>query len=1023
MLVALGTSAINAETPIDFQRDIRPILTEHCAQCHGPDEGARQADLRLDVRDAAVSESSVIVPGKPDQSELLSRVASSDPDIVMPPPDHNKPLNDMQKALLRQWIAEGAPYSGHWAYTSPSRPLLPEVDGAHHPIDAFVIDRAERDGLEMSPPAPLGVLCRRIYLDIIGLPPSPQQLDEFLDAARADFPATVEALVDHLLESEHYGEKWARHWLDVARYADSNGYEKDVVREQWAWRDWVINAFNSDQPYNQFIVEQIAGDLLPDRTQEQLIATGFLRNGMVNEEGAIVFEQFRMEGIFDRMDCIGKAVLGLSMQCAQCHTHKFDPISQDEYYGMFAFLNDTFEARSWVYNAEQKEKISEIENSVRAVEERLVAARPDWQQELAAWEERERAAAPKWDVLDLVENEWIGGVNHPKELSDHTVVLLGHPTTGGDMYVIAEPDLTDVTGLRIEALTFGDLPFGGPGRNYRGVFAISEVKVEVQEPGKDDWTKLELKEVTADFSEEERLVDQPLQRRGEPKEEKRKVGPVSFLIDGDESTGWSADRGPGLRNTDSVAVLRFAETLTAPPNSKLKISLAFESSPSGGVRECTQAGRTRYSLTRSPNPRAASYDHAATLAMQSPAAKRNLEEQAAVRTAWRRSTPELKPFDDEVSVLERQHPEAYTSVLTTLKRSPEHRRGTFLLDRGIWDKPTHEVTPHVPTALHSLDEENPGRLAFAHWLVDRRSPLAARVQVNRVWQTIFGIGLVETPEDFGTRSVQPEHLELLDWLAVEFMDHGWSTKRLIRTILTSTTYQQNSRWTQKLSEIDPQNRLLLRGPRFRTDAEVLRDIALSTAGLLHPRIGGPSTYPPIPATVLADTFSRPGYWETDEGPERYRRALYIFRKRSMPDPVMTTFDAPNADFACARRQVSNTPLAALIPLNETIFVEAARALALRILREGGDSEAERINYAFRLCMSRSPTTSEVEVVSASLKNHRVRLADGFISINEIATGDPAKKPEFPKGTTPQDAAAWTILARVLINTNEMMTKN
>ena len=1066
--LAGSTDAVRANEPLDFQQDIRPILSEHCFQCHGPDEGARQGELRLDLRDAAMSErssgESALVPGNAEASQLLRRVATNDPEQVMPPLAQKNPLNPEQIGMLEQWISEGAPYTKHWAFVTPQRPAVPKTSNDHksqatrtirNPIDAFVVDRLRQEGLNLSPPAAHDVLCRRLYLDAIGLPPTPLQMDKFLTAAKEDFSTAVETLIKELLRSEQFGEKWARHWLDVARYADTNGYEKDLRRDQWAWRDWVIHAINADMPYNEFLVEQIAGDLLPDRTQSQLVATGFLRNGMINEEGAILPEQFRMEGVFDHMDCIGKAVLGLSIQCGQCHHHKFDPLSQDEYYGMFSFLNDTYESRSWVYSPQQLQQIAEIQAAVRKLEQEKVADTltlqdasqdPSYQPKFAEWEREQRATAAEWKIIDTLDQVWVGGVNHPDELPDHSIMVLGHPTVNGEMYVRGQPLLDGVTGLRLEALTHHDLPFGGPGRSERGTFAVTELRVEAKQPGSESWVTLPLMNASSDFSESEQFLEEEdtekEENEKEEEEERRRLGPVAFLIDGKAKTGWRADRGPGLRHTDSVAVVQFAEPVRLPQGTQLKVSLEFNHSPPGDGRFNTMLGRMRFALTNAPSPVATHYHHAATLAMQKPAAQRSIAEQTAVLAAWWQTVPELSSIQEKIRSLQGQYPEATTSVLTLLAREPAHQRRTHLLDRGAWDKPKHEVTPHVPAFLHSLAVEqasssqpasvsessgvrthHPTRLDFARWLADRRSPLTARVQVNRVWQAIFGTGLVQTPEDFGTRAPPPEHLQLLDWLAVEFMDHGWSNKVLIRNILNSATYQQTSHLTAALLELDPQNRLLARGPRFRVEAEMVRDIALSVADLLHHQVGGPSTFPPMPESVLNSSFRRPAYWSPAEGPQRYRRAIYIFRKRSMPDPTLTSFDAPNADLACARRTRSNTPLSALVSLNEPVFVEAARAMALRILREGGPNDELRTDYAFRLCTGRRPKSAERSEILTLLKLQRQRLADGWLSINEIATGGPEQVPSVPTDATPQDAAAWTITARVLLNLDETLSKN
>jgi len=1033
-----GLSPALAAEPVSFSAEIRPILAEHCFHCHGPDPGTRKADLRLDLRDAAI-EFGAIVPGKPEESELIARIMEHDPQLVMPPPSQKKPLSPKQIVLLKQWVNEGAPYAQHWAFEAPRRPELPDVEGlvsaagdagsrycVRNPIDHFVVQRLHREGLAMSPAAAPDILCRRLSLDLVGLPPSPQEVDEFVTAARHDEATAVKSLVERLLASPQFGEKWARHWLDVARYADSNGFEKDMPRDQWAWRDWVIDAINKDMPYDQFIIEQIAGDLLPNRTQEQLIASGFLRNGMVNEEGAIVYEQFRLEGNFDRMDCIGKAVLGLSLQCAQCHTHKFDPISHDEYYGLFAFLNDSFEAQSWVYTEAQLKQIDALRNGIAKIEQELKTANPDWKEQRDAWIAAEQKSAPHWQVLDTTEHVWEGGLNHPEEREDHSILVLGHPSTSGSIYVVASPGARTVTAIRLEALTYGDLPFTGPGRSYYGTFAVSEFEAFTRNSEKEEWKKLELAEATADFAEPDHEIEAYFTHDAMDKEKRRRVGPASFLIDGDARTAWRSDRGPILRHTESVAVVRLKEPLTLAADAQLKVRLQMSHGGDGNGRENLQLGRMRFSVTDTAQAKATTYDHRAWLAMQKPAAERTPEDEAALFRAWRQSVPGFKDANEAIARLEKQFPEAHTSVLHLAAPTGEFHRKTFLLDRGTWNKPRHQVRPHVPAVLHPLEvpEDRPlTRLDLARWLADERSPLTARVQVNRVWQAIFGSGLVETPEDFGTRAPQPEHLELLNWLAVDFMEHNWSVKHLVRTILNSATYQQDSRVTPEHLERDPRNRLLARGPRFRAEAEVIRDIALSASGLLNPKLGGPSIFPPVPQSVLDYNFFKPDYWVPAQGADRYRRSLYVFRKRSMPDPVLSSFDAPNADFACAARVRSNTPLAALVSLNEPVFLEAARALALRVLKEGGKSDRERIDYAYRLCTSRPARPAEEAALLKLLKSHRERFADGWLSINEVATGDPAQRPAVPSGATPQDAAVWTIAARVLLNLDETLSKN
>ena len=999
---------------LDYNRDIRQILSDNCFHCHGQDSGSRKSGLRLDERAVALrggkSELPAIVPGKPGESELLLRVRSTDDDEVMPPPAKKARLKPDDIAKLERWIAQGADYQSHWAFVAPQRRPLPAAAKSAQPIDAFVATRLAEAKLVASPPAEPATLARRLYLDVIGLPPSPAEVAEF---ARDGLEPTLE----RLLKREAYGEKWARPWLDAARYSDSNGFEKDLPREQWAWRDWVIGALNRDLPYDQFLIEQIAGDLLPGASQDQIVATGFLRNSMTNEEGAIVPEQFRKEEIFDRLDCLGKSVLGLTLQCAQCHTHKFDPLPHDDYYGLFAFFNNTYEAQSWVYSAAQRKEIADIDAVILALEARLKKERPAWRQEQAAWEEAMRAPELPWTTLMATELGSASGLNHPTQAADGTILTLGHPSTRGTIFAIAEPDLRGVRGLRLEALTHRDLPVSGPGRSTSGTWSISELTASVLTPGSTVWQPLRLQNATADFSEPEAKMEDEWAAEFD-KDKKRTRGPVAFLIDGKKDTGWRADRGVGRRNQESVAVVQFECPLDYPAGTKLKVELTFDHGGSDNGRHNTMLGRCRLSTTTTTGASAAPVDYAAVLAMAVPPTERTPAQERAIFAAWRQTVPDAKALDDEIAAAWAKYPAAATSVLHLAERAPQEARATHLLDRGEWDRPKQIVPPHTPGALHAFPAgQKPDRLGLARWLADRRSPLTARVAVNRVWQAIFGAGLVETSEDFGTRAPVPEYLDVLDWLAVDFMAHGWSQKHLLRTILASATYRQSSRVTPELLERDPGNRLLARGPRFRLEAVAGRDTALSVAGLLTPSVGGPSIFPPVPQSVLDYNFFKPDYWKPALGPERYRRAV------SMPDPVMGAFDAPNGDTACARRPRSNTPLAALTSLNETIFVEAARALALRILREGGATDAERADYAYRLCTARAPQLAERDRLVVLLRTNRQRLAEGWLDARAIATGDSEKLPALPSGTTPQDAAAWTLVARILLNLDETLTKS
>ena len=1028
-----------------YNRDIKPILSDHCFACHGQDDKARKSKLRLDTREGALkggkSGTAAIVPGKTDESELIARITTHDEDDLMPPPDAKKPLTPEQVETLTRWVQSGAEYQGHWAFTAPTKPEVPKAGGKSklgNPIDAFVLARLQREKLKPSPEARPEILLRRVYLDIVGLPPTPKYIDEFVrDYAKRGNVAYVE-LVDRLLASPRYAEKWARWWLDAARYADTDGYEKDLPREQWTWRDWVIEALHRDMPYDQFIVEQIAGDLLPNATQEQRVATGFLRNGMVNEEGAIINEQFRLEGMFDRMDTIGKSVLGLTLQCAQCHTHKYDPLTHEEYYRIFAFLNDTYEGTSRVYSKEQLATIERIQRGLAEKEAEIKKRLLDWESKLAEWEAEMAQKKVEWAYIDAIENEWVGGLAHPEKQKDKSILTLGFRPTTGELWATGITTETNITGLRIEALTHGDLPFGGPGRSHDGTFALSDLYVEaapVSEIGantnhaaeiKKGLVQIPLTNAVADIE----APDQPIKTKFRKSDDKRRVGPANYLIDGKDETAWSADLGLGQRHHDSQVVMKFATNGWESADATfLKVWLKFRH---GGEdahgRDNNFLGRFRLAITTAPDPHDDPLPASVRAAIATLKEQRTTDQQQLIFAAWRKSVPEFKELNEQIAELWKDYPEG-ESVLNLAQRDREWHRDTTIYERGNWQKPARKVEPGVPAFLHALRKGAPvNRLTFARWLADPRSPTTARVAVNRIWQSIFGVGLVETAEDFGMRSADPTHPELLDWLAVGFSEGTlgekrtpWSLKQLIRAVVLSSTYRQDSRASETLLERDPRNRLLARGPRFRAEAEVVRDIALTTSGLLHEKMGGRSFFPPVPESLFALNFVKID-WKPAPAPERYRRSLYMFRRRSMPDPVMGSFDAPNGDFSCVRRVRSNTPLAALASLNEPVFVEAAQGLALRTLREGGGTDEERATYAFRACTGRAPKPAEVATILELLRSRDGRIAEGWVPAREVSVGD-AKLPELPAGANPRQLAGWTIVSRVLLNLDETLTKN
>ena len=1019
---------------VDFNRDIRPILSDNCFACHGPDEQKRKGNLRLDLRDAAIkpakSGAVALVPGQPDQSELVKRITSADPDERMPPPDSKKHLKPEQIELLKRWVAQGGDYKQHWAFVAPTRPELPSVTDAkwvRNPIDHFILARLEREGLTPSPEADKVTLLRRLHLDLTGLPPTIEEVDAFLNDSSPD---AYEKQVERLLASPHYGERWARHWLDAARYADSDGFEKDKSRQVFFYRDYVINAFNRDLPYDQFVVEQLAGDLLPNATQDQIVATGFLRNSMLNEEGGVDPEQFRMDAMFDRMDAVGKGILGLTIQCAQCHTHKYDPITHEEYYRLFAFLNNDHEAQRVVYAPDEQMRAADLTRQMREIEADLRHRTPDWQDRMAKWEESVKGDQPEWTVLEL-ENL---GDNSQRYIprGDGSVIAQGYAPTKFTGVFAAKTTLAGITALRLELMTDPNLPCGGPGRSFMGTCALSEFSVEAapaDEPKKKQ--KLKVVEATADVDQPQRDLEANFDDRGK---DKRVTGPVKFAIDGDPKTAWGIDAGPGRRNVARKAVFRLEKPIDLPADpldklgagKEIVLTIHLQQNHGGWNSDDHQnnnLGRFRVSATGAKEPKADPLPTRVREILATPREQRTEQQQTEVFAHWRTTVPEWKEANDRIEALWQQWPAGSTALTLMARTDP---RDTRLLMRGDWLKPDKPVAAGVPSFLHPLPAgAAPNRLTFAKWLTDPKSPTTARVFVNRVWQAYFGYGIVSTPEDFGLQAEFPTHPELLDWLAVEFMESGWKLKHLHRLVVTSATYRQRSTVTPTLLEKDPYNRLLARGPRQRVEGEIVRDIALATSGLLNPKVGGRSVMPPAPEFLFQPPASyAPFPWMSETGPEKYRRALYTFRRRSTPYPALQTFDVPNGDASCVRRQVSNSPLQALVTLNEPVFVETARALAKKVLAEGGASDAERITYAFRRVLSRKPTDAEARELLSLLKKQEQRLADGWLNPVEVATGE-ARGPrpgEVPPGATPRQWGAYTVLARVLLNLDETITK-
>lgn len=1020
-LMELASSSLSGAEPVHFQRDIQPLLADRCFACHGRDANHRQGGLRLDLVDAAKQggDSGVpaIVPGKPEKSELVARILATDDDIRMPPPDSKKNLSPAEKEWLRRWVAEGANYQSHWSFSTPTRPMTPKVKNwtwPKNPLDRFILARLEREGLQPSPPADPATLLRRLTLDLTGLPPTLTELDAYL--ANPDWATAV----TRLLDSPHYGERWGRIWLDGARYADSDGYEKDKPRFVWAYRDWVVNAFNRNMPYNQFVMEQIAGDLFPNATQDQIVATGFLRNSMINEEGGVDPEQFRMEAMFDRMDAIGKSMLGLTIQCSQCHDHKYDPISQKEYYQMFAFLNDTHEANVAVYPPAQQSMRRNILQQIDEIEKQLRQSSPDWKTRQSVWEETVKSNQPTWTVVSP-EPDVSGGQKH-YILNDGSILAQGYAPTKHTTEFEVTSKLTTVKAVQLELLNDPNLPLGGPGRSIKGTFALTQFTVHAgPNNGSQGLTKVEIARATADVNPPEKALDAIYDDKSK---RQRVTGPISFALDGKDETAWGCDIDPGRRNLPRKAVFVFANPVSFPSGVKLKFSLTQNHGGwNSDDNQNHNLGRFRFRITDAANVEADPLPAAARAALNVPRERRSRAQQAALFSFWRTTVAEWKDANDRIETLWRQHPEG-TSQYTLAAR--DDCRSTFVLARGDFLKPTTRVQPDVPAALHPLNVSPgtpPTRLDFARWMVDRRSPTAARAIVNRVWQVYFGTGLTSTSEDLGLQGEPPTHPELLDWLAVEFMESGWDLKKLHALIVSSATYQQSARVSAPLLAKDPDNRLLARGPRFRMEAEAVRDITLAISGLLNSTTGGPPVYPPAPAFLFLPPASYgPKVWNEEKGPDRYRRALYTFRFRSVPYPVLQAFDAPNGEFSCVRRVRSNTPLQALASLNEPLFLECARALALQTLTLGGKNDTKRLHDAFRRCTARLPDSAETQALLEFLAKQMARFAASNSSPWEIAADDPAHPPQLPALITPAQLAAWTALSRVLLNLDETITK-
>ena len=987
--LTLGFPSLCAK--VSFNDEIRPLLSNSCYRCHGPDEEDRKAKLRLDTREGATKDHegfTAISPGKIEDSELIYRIVTDDEDEMMPPPGKGERFTKEQIELFKRWIEEGAEYEVHWSYAKPVRPEVPQVDETmmkvRNPVDSFILSRLSKEGLSPSKEADAHTLIRRVALDLTGLPPTKAEVEAFLadESAKA-----YENLVNRLLAKPAFGEHWARMWLDLARYADSAGYADDPGRTIWAYRDWVIRAFNENMPFDQFTIDQIAGDLVSTPTEDQLVATAFHRNTKTNNEGGTSDEEFRNAAVVDRVNTTMATWMGTTAACAQCHTHKYDPISHAEYFQMFAIFNQSEDADRrneapiiQVMGDQNKKQVAHISAEIAKLKKEMEPAATLDLKAFAEWEAALKAKVGRWDVLTPRKMTAVSGANF-KAGSDGSVLVSGK-TAGTDDYTIsASSKLKKITAIKIEALAYDKLGRGGPGRN--GNFVINEVELT---SGK---TK-------ASFLNASSTYDQD------------KFGAAS-AIDGNagSDSGWAVG---GSLGQDHHIVIELDKPLDGR-NLELRLLQRY---PNHAL------GRFRILATDSAGPSMALSSDTIAILKTSPA-KRSAAERAQLVAVYRKTNPSVIADTKKLADLKKQlaavKPLTSVPIMRDLPKN-KHRK-THIQLRGSYLSLGEEVAPGVPQVFGSLPKgSNPDRLAMAKWLVDQENPLTARVVANRFWENLFGVGIVLTSEEFGSQGERPSHPELLDWLAVEFMGGGWDVKSFLRLLVTSSAYRQNSHVSDEMAALDPDNRLVARGPRVRLSAEMIRDQALAVSGLLSSKMYGVPVRPPQPNLGLKAAFGGGTDWSTSSGEDKFRRGLYTSWRRSSPYPSMATFGAPNREVCTVRRGNTNTPLQALVTLNDPVYIEAAQALSRRMAAQKG-TVAEMIKHGFQLCLSRYPNEIENSRLIALYDSTRSKYATDQKLAREMATNPIGP---LPKGIDVVELATLTVVANVLLNLDEILMK-
>lgn len=1038
MVVGLSGATASADQPlpnvVDFNRDIRPILSDTCFQCHGPDAAQRQVELRFDLKESAfgkLGDHYAIVPGQLEESGMYRRITSSDADERMPPPDFKKQLTERQIALFRLWIEQGARWQKHWSFSTPSHPPLPKVTGSaqiRNGIDAFVISRLKQEGLSPSPEARKERLIRRVTLDLTGLPPAPEAVDAFLKDCSAD---AYENVVDRLLSSKHYGERMATDWLDAARYADTSGYQTDGARHMFRWRDWVIDAFNRNQPFDQFTVDQLAGDLLPNPTLDQLIATGFNRNHRSNSEGGIVFEEYLFEYAVDRVETTATVWLGLTMGCARCHDHKFDPFTQEDFYGLLAYFNNMPE-RGRVLKVgnsaplvkaptrEQQQRLAQLDEELVASKKKMQEARPKLLRSQLRWEaDFEATAGLDWTVTR-------GQVTY--------IPFDGHLIDGGDpdrkgQFVdgaakyqkgrIGQAAVLDEQRFirsDTEPEMDGKKPFSCSAWIYSSGLPEGTVLSRLAASPFPTGFALHVVDGRLELKMGPRWLDDALRIETTTQLAPGRWQHVMMTYDGSEMAAGAQLYFNGEPQPVQVSL----DMLTGSFNSTEPLRIGArvqEEHFQGAIDEVRWFDRHLSAEEVAIVATAESINEILGIAIDKRNRRQNIKLAAYFREEH--APREIRETYRHLTSLEETRRNFYKSIPTTMIMQDRPKpRDTFVLVRGEYDKPGQKVMASTPESLMPQDGRQPrNRLGLARWLVDPNNPLMARVTVNRFWQMYFGAGLVKTSEDFGSQGQWPTHPQLLDWLAREFVRTGWDVKAMQKLIVTSSTYRQSSRVTAESLRKDPVNQLLARGPRLRLPAEVIRDQALAASGLLVDTVGGPSVFPYQPIGLWSELTKQT--YEPDKGDGLYRRSMYTFWKRTIPPPSMTIFDAAARDTCTVSRSRTNTPLQALALMNDVTYVESARALAERMISEASAATESRLTRGFLLVLGRRPSQPELQILQTGLKRflHQYQQ-DKEAAKKLISQGQ--SKPSHQ--IDPSELAAYTAMANLILNLDEAVTK-